>query len=65
MATGRNTLAANAIDGVYVSEIPFGSEIYFDMDFFDALAECYGAELIFGDVSDEIAAKIETEYGIR
>lgn len=58
-----NQLAATTVDGVYVCE-PNG-EILIDMDFYDALSSLKDGDTIYGLVSDEIAEKIATEYGIR
>ena len=63
--TKRNTLAADTINGVYVSEIPTGSDILVDKAFINALDALPEGETIYGDVSDEISEKIESEYGIR
>jgi len=67
---GRNELAANDRDGVYVCENPTvhaqrqdGIEVLTDMAFYEALATA--TETIYGNVSDSVAALIEDEYGIR
>lgn len=67
---GRNELAANDCDGVYVCENPTvhaqrqdGIEVLADMAFYEALATA--TETIYGNVSDSVAALIEDEYGIR
>lgn len=69
MNTGRNELAANSIDGVYVCENSaakqHGKDVLVDMDFYDALKSVKDGETVFGDVSDEIAELIEKDYGIR
>ena len=71
MNTTRNELAADTINGVYVCENAAArnegesGEVLTDMDFYDALATLPEGSRIFGNVSDEIAEKIEAEYGIR
>jgi hypothetical protein len=60
-----NTLAADTICGVYVSEIPSGSEVLSDYDFLDALSTVADGDTIYGSVSDHIAKLIDDEYGIR
>lgn len=62
---GRNQLAVNEIDGVYVCENPSNESIVlFDSDFYEALEDCHNGETIYGNVSDEWAEKIQNEYGI-
>lgn len=61
--TGRNELAANIIDGVYVCDNP-DEEVLFDDDFYNAIMTA-GYITIYGNVSDEIAQKIENEFGIH
>ena len=67
---GRNELAANKHDGVFVCENPSvhtqrqdGAEVLMDMDFYDALSSASGH--IYGNVSDSVASLIADEYGIR
>lgn len=65
MDTGRNQLAANTIDGVYVCENPSdSSRILFDRDFYEEIFRCRDGVTIYGNVSDEWADKIANEYGI-
>jgi len=67
----RNELAANTIDGVYVCENAASrnecesGEVLQDMDFYDALSDCPDGVTLYGNVSDELAQRIEEEYGIR
>lgn len=61
---GRNELAADTVDGVYVGENPADEEILQDEDFYNALAT-QGDGTIYGNVSDTWAKKIEREYGIH
>ena len=65
MTTNKNQLRADTVTGVYVGEV---NETYdntlFDDDFYTALADPFTGT-IYGVVNDEIAAKIEAEYGIR
>ena len=58
-------LAANSIEGVFTCENPSSEEyIYKDEAFYNALKDC-GEETIYGLVSDEMAEKIDSEYGIQ
>ena len=58
-------LAANSIEGVFTCENPSSEEyIYKDEAFYNALKDC-GEETIYGLVSDEMAEKINSEYGIQ
>lgn len=65
VSNGRNKLAADWINGVYNSEIPTDGKPLVDDAFLSALKDVKDGETIYGDVSDEIAEKIEVEYGIR
>jgi len=59
------TLAANTAQGVYISEIPTNEETLIERDFIDTLDSLPDGITIYGMVSDELARKIEDEYGIR
>lgn len=62
---GRNQLAVDIINGVYVCENPSDkATVLFDNDFYEALEDCREDEILYGNVSDEIAEKIQNEYGI-
>lgn len=67
MNSNRNELAATTIDGVYPCEnaASNGISILVDMDFYTALSSVNEGETIYGNVSDELAQRIECEYGIR
>lgn len=65
MSTNRKTLAADNIRGVYVSEIPTDQIPFYDMDFYDYLTQVSDGEMVYGDVSDEIAERIEQDFGIN
>jgi hypothetical protein len=62
--SNQKELAADTNNGVYVCENPEDAEILIGMAFFDALADDFKGT-IYGKVSDETAAIIEREYGIR
>lgn len=59
-----NLLAADTINGVYVSEHPGDAAILLDEDFYRALEDDFEGT-IYGTVSDELAKTIENEYGIH
>ena len=60
-----NTLAADTINGVYVSEIPTDADILDGPFFLQCLDDLKDGETIYGLVDDETAAKIDSEYGIK
>ena len=60
-----NTLAADTSNGVYNSEIPTDAEILYGPFFLRRLDDLKDGETIYGLVDDEIAAKIDSEYGIK
>lgn len=68
--SNRKELAADTIAGVYVCENSEADssegpvEILYDMDFYEALDSDFKGT-IFGNVSDDIAQKINEEYGIN
>ena len=62
-AIKRNELAANTIDGVYVCESG-NNVVLYDEDFLESLATVKDGEVVYGNVSDELLARIESEYGI-
>lgn len=63
--SGRNELAADTVNGVYVCEnAASNGTVLVDMDFYESLSEDFEGT-IYGNVSDEIAQKIIEEYGIR
>ena len=65
--TKRIELAADTITGVYRcanDDCEKGAEILFDDDFYDELSSVEPGT-IYGNVSEEIANKIEIEYGIH
>ena len=59
----RNELAADTINGVYVCENG-NRPVMYDWDFYEALGEGFDG-VIYGNVTDEIAEKINQEYGIK
>jgi hypothetical protein len=61
---GRNALAADTVNGVYVCESPPDEDVLQDEDFYNALAT-QGDGTIYGDVSDTWAQKIAADYGIH
>lgn len=60
-----NQLIADTINGVYPGEAPSEADVLIGQDFLDALSTCKDTEVLYGLVDDDIAAKIEAEYGIR
>lgn len=64
-----NELAANTVDGVYNCESAaakqHNKDVLQEMDFYNALATLEDGETIYGVVSDDLAARIEEEYGIH
>jgi hypothetical protein len=60
-----NQLAADTINGVYVCENPTDQEILDSEMFYKCLADLPEGETIYGLVTDEMAEKIASEYGIR
>jgi hypothetical protein len=63
--SGRNTLCADKINGVKNSEIPTGSCILRNRDFYDCLDDIGDGDVEYGDVSDYWANIIGEEYGIH
>ena len=67
----QSQIAANTIDGVYVCENPSiqdqrrGAVVLEDMDFYESLATLADGVTIYGNVSDSVVEKIESDYGIR
>lgn len=61
----KNQLAADTINGVYVFERNPNIVILIDDEFLAAIPTLADFDVIYGLVSDEVASKIEREYGIH